>query len=604
MRFHEDGPNIPDELISAQRQGKVVFFCGAGVSVPAKLPKFLELARNVMFNLGVSPNSNPTLASQLDQVLEALKPREKPYQLPFSLDQTFYLLQQEYGREAVVHEVMEEVRVKRTANTEGHKVILRLAKNAKGNPQVVTTNFDLLFQYADSSVRSYVPPAMPALGNGEKIEGVVYLHGKWHDTSGLYRVQQNIIISSADFGRAYLAEGWASSFIKELARHHVIVLLGYSADDPPVRYLLEGLHAQSGSISPKIYSFSQGTEEEVGQNWRHRGVTGISFPTFPALWTSLGMWADFSDNTKAWYQATVEMAQSRPSSLKAYQRGQVAFLVSTIDGARVFADAVPPPPAEWLCVFDSRLRNRRPFRNSYIDDEEFYSSQEYFGLDDDVYIASDSEELEIRGRDFLSDLSSDNVGRALVGLTSNDSPLPVRLLHLSRWLVRVLSDPVSLWWAAGSPRLSRSLESMIRDQIRRAEVGNKLLSSWQIFLESMVAEGGDVDSRLFRFRESIKVHGWDRHRVRELETVLSPHFKVQRKGTIPPLDGQAPVEISLQIPNVSEVPSIPSEHLAEVVRSYRVSIEKCVRVTQEIEYYFWPDFLDDSRDISESPRNH
>ena len=32
MRFFENGPAIPDELLHARDEGRVVFFCGAGVS--------------------------------------------------------------------------------------------------------------------------------------------------------------------------------------------------------------------------------------------------------------------------------------------------------------------------------------------------------------------------------------------------------------------------------------------------------------------------------------------------------------------------------------------------------------------------------------------
>lgn len=33
MRFFEDGPDIPDQLIEARENGEVVFFCGAGISI-------------------------------------------------------------------------------------------------------------------------------------------------------------------------------------------------------------------------------------------------------------------------------------------------------------------------------------------------------------------------------------------------------------------------------------------------------------------------------------------------------------------------------------------------------------------------------------------
>ena len=58
MRFIEDGPSIPDELLNAHDEGRVVFFCGAGVSRGAGLPDFFGLAEAVLCELGVSANSN------------------------------------------------------------------------------------------------------------------------------------------------------------------------------------------------------------------------------------------------------------------------------------------------------------------------------------------------------------------------------------------------------------------------------------------------------------------------------------------------------------------------------------------------------------------
>ena len=58
MRFLADGPSIPDDLLLARDQGRVIFFCGAGVSrARAKLPDFFGLARKVVSKLGVDQNS-------------------------------------------------------------------------------------------------------------------------------------------------------------------------------------------------------------------------------------------------------------------------------------------------------------------------------------------------------------------------------------------------------------------------------------------------------------------------------------------------------------------------------------------------------------------
>ena len=48
MRFKADGPPIPDILLEERDAGNVVFLCGAGVSIPAGLPSFLDLTRHVI----------------------------------------------------------------------------------------------------------------------------------------------------------------------------------------------------------------------------------------------------------------------------------------------------------------------------------------------------------------------------------------------------------------------------------------------------------------------------------------------------------------------------------------------------------------------------
>ena len=61
MRFVTDGPSIPDTLLKERDLGNVVFFCGAGVSVPAGLPNFTDLTIRVMKALG-TPDDAPESA--------------------------------------------------------------------------------------------------------------------------------------------------------------------------------------------------------------------------------------------------------------------------------------------------------------------------------------------------------------------------------------------------------------------------------------------------------------------------------------------------------------------------------------------------------------
>ena len=88
MRFLPSGPRIPDSLLEERDRGNVVFFCGAGISQPAGLPGFLDLAERVNSSLG-SPKGSAS-----SDILERIR-MDPTYAPP--LDQVFSILQQVYG---------------------------------------------------------------------------------------------------------------------------------------------------------------------------------------------------------------------------------------------------------------------------------------------------------------------------------------------------------------------------------------------------------------------------------------------------------------------------------------------------------------------------
>ena len=55
MQFIANGPDIPETLLQAHEDGRVVFFCGAGISFPAGLPGFGGLTGRIFDELGVEP---------------------------------------------------------------------------------------------------------------------------------------------------------------------------------------------------------------------------------------------------------------------------------------------------------------------------------------------------------------------------------------------------------------------------------------------------------------------------------------------------------------------------------------------------------------------
>lgn len=185
MRFFEDGPDIPDSLIAVRELGEVVFFCGAGVSAPAGLPDFNGLADNLLEMLTAQESRLTRDANE-------------------SLDRVFSAMVKEFGRAAVDREITQALRTPRKANLRHHEAIIALSRGTDGAAKIVTTNFDLLFERADRTLGHYVPPTLPDLVQAQPIDGIVYLHGRLSAAQG---ANSGYVISSADFGRAYLAEG-------------------------------------------------------------------------------------------------------------------------------------------------------------------------------------------------------------------------------------------------------------------------------------------------------------------------------------------------------------------------------------------------------------
>ena len=248
MRFCEDGPDIPDELLLARDEGRVVFFCGAGVSrAKAGLTDFVGLAFKVIDSLGV-PSDHPIL-----KVLQEITTIQQKTQVPglISVDKIFGLLEREFLKEDIEKAVSEALKPK-VLDASAHQSIVDLATSSEGITKIVTTNFDRLFIDCDESLNYWLAPETP---DPSKFDGIVHLHGlttnEYNSSEG-----EGYILSSSEFGKAYLSDGWATRFIKSIIDNYVIVFIGYTADDPPVQYLLEAINKTTTSNQNIHDSFS------------------------------------------------------------------------------------------------------------------------------------------------------------------------------------------------------------------------------------------------------------------------------------------------------------------------------------------------------------
>ena len=172
MRFVENGPNIPNELLWAHDDRQVVFICGAGVSIPAGLPDFPGLADGVMSSL----HARDTDAWK---VSEAIKQLEKTSGVSgvTSADRVFSLLLRDFSKEKVVEAVCKELAPPKNVDLSFHQTILQLARGDDARLRLITTNFDRLFEACNRRLKPCTRTNLPNVDFDFGDWGVVHLHG-------------------------------------------------------------------------------------------------------------------------------------------------------------------------------------------------------------------------------------------------------------------------------------------------------------------------------------------------------------------------------------------------------------------------------------------
>jgi len=603
MRFLPNGPKIPDELLEARDQGEVVFLCGAGVSYPAGMPTFLGLTEYVVKGLVGTDKDTPAWAMLSRCGDENIPADQRP-----SLDKVFGLLRKDFTADDINALIEECLETNPEADFSAHETILRLSKGGDDQPQIVTTNFDLLFEEAAGrQLTTYAYPSLPNLAAKQSINGLVYLHGRISPEIRQEGDQQRLVVSSADFGRAYLADGWATDFMRDLLDRYVVVLLGYSANDPPVRYLLEGLSNQGYGNRDSLFTFDSGTEEEVQERWKDRGVQALAYPEddkHSALWKTLSAWADRADNPRLWRRRIVDLAKQGPRNLEPHERGQVASLVRTDIGAKLFADTSPPLSGEWLCVFDHRVRYGRVGRSSDGTQPNFDPLAEY-GLDEDPpRPPSTWGQTGHSGDDLLSLRTTERPTNTSTRLAGPEfkfiAPLPPRLTYLADWIVKIAHEPVAPWWAAKYPTLHPYLLGWIERRVRQANDETLHLTQpiWKLLIEKFRAPVDDaVHSSWYGTLDRIETEGWTNGVLRSFEQNSTPYLKVTSfsiAGSRPPLGPWSEihwdriVEFEPAFPSTRhKPPEIPNDILPAVYQILRRHLELAAGLLEDIGARYW-----------------
>ena len=602
MRFIANGPSIPDELLLARDQGRVVFFCGAGVSrAKAKLPDFFELATTVTRALGVQQDDP---AMKIIAEAKEIGNRTGVDGL-ISADRIFGLLERDFLSRDIQEAVANALKPKNSPDLSAHKTLLRLATTREGLVRLVTTNFDRLFDCCQQDLITYTPPNLPDPLRAIDFNGMVYLHGK---TNSAHNGAEGdgFVLSSSEFGKAYLSEGWATSFVRKLLDRYYVIFVGYSADDPPVHYLLEALNRTSGQ-SEGVYAFQPGDNNYANFKWEHKGVNAIAYDdenNHAALWDTLDAWAIRADDPDAWIAKVVECAKSGPEALQPHERGQVAHVVSTVEGIRKFSEDSSPPPATWLCVFDPYRRYAKPQKTGQLSEERLLVDPfDLYSLDSDKILekidpenfyekrevphdAWDAFALSKLDRNGLRDESTGSVR----GNNSLQSPrLPLRLFQLGVWISKVSGQPATVWWAVRQHGLHPEIQHQIALALEKAESETPMgvLDTWRYLFDFWSKDRGEFYHDWYLLARGIAKSGWTELLLRQFATFSMPYIKVNEisRSTIPKisedLDLKKLIHLEVKYPDLPHNISIPDEWLLRAIVSLRRNLETALELEHE-----------------------
>lgn len=539
MQFVTGGPDIPDELLQAHEEGRVVFFCGAGISYPAGLPGFKGLVESI-YQLSGTVLSDIEKAAfdrgQFDATLDLLERR---------------LPGQRYAvRSKLVTALKPKLRRKDSTSTQ--EALLRLARNREGTLRLVTTNFDRIFHTAARRIgqtfQEYSAPMLPIPKNS-RWDGLVYLHGLLPAKNVEAADLNRLVITSGDFGLAYLTERWASRFVSELFRNYVVCFVGYSINDPVLRYMMDALAADRmlGESTPQAWALGDcelGQEHQKITEWEAKGVIPILYSTpvgshdHSLLHKTLHSWADtYRDGVQGKEAIVVKHAVVQPQNSTQQDNfvGRMMWALSDKSGlpAKRFAEFTPVPSLDWLL---------EPFGRECFG----FNDLKRFGVPPHEDVDSNLQ-FSLVKRPVSYDRSSP---MQLVSGGNASIQLDKVMYQLARWLVRYLDDPRLIFWVVEQGgQLHESWARLIEHELDRLAIlqrdgktselkeirlhspkaipSSLMRTLWRLLLSGRVKSPWR-DSDLYRWEGHLKREGVTTLLRLELRELIAPKVKLKK----------------------------------------------------------------------------
>ena len=494
MQLLPEGPNIPEALLNAHADGTVVFFCGAGVSLDAGYPLFGGLVEKLERRNPIA--STPELQTAIDR---------EDYDFALSI------IQRKLGKNAIkLRRDTADILSRRPTTLKNHTSILRLSRLRDDTCRLITTNFDRLFVRAAKKLAPINVDSAPKLPvpKADRWDSILHLHGLLPAKPNDLELG-NLVLTSADFGEAYVTDSYCSRFVVELLRNFTVVFIGYSLNDRIMRYLLDAIsysekffdETENSGHFKKPYAFVEHNEndkEEVVRRWDLKEVTPIPYfvegklrynrGSHHRLYKTLDAWADLASGGQ---NARITLALNEAS--KPFQSedtfGQERLLWALRDENGKAAEAL------------AKVETRD--QTASIDWLPFFAKH---GLLDQVYSPAELQELSAqRERDAEKALEPRYLGSVTNGNgISRLKPVSANLLRWMQWHLDTveLVDWVLKNGAVPHPEFSREY-GRTQGGATRVLLSDDQKRLWDILTSDVYAQSHLPASHWFDLRESL-----------------------------------------------------------------------------------------------------
>ena len=311
--------------------------------------------------------------------------------------------------------------------TDLHRDLLKLYPESMA-PRIVTTNFDTLFEQAGECL--FVSQAdvftSPALPQGGHFAGIVHVHG-------MLSRPQDMVLTDADFGRAYLTEGWARRFLVDVFRSYAVLFVGYRHNDTIMNYLSRAL-----PIDETKSRFAL-THEPDESRWQYLGIEPITYGKSSdndhgALYSGVnGLAKNTRRNILGWQREITEIA-AEPPPLDEEKIDLIEDALRDAKKTRFFTDAARS--FKWVDWLEKRDHLSGLFGNSDLNERDVllveWIAEKFAGAhSDELFLLISRHNLRLHPKFWLQ----------LCRAISSQDECPLTIETLSRW-VSILVETV------------------------------------------------------------------------------------------------------------------------------------------------------------------